>query len=102
MTQRAKILLPTLALGLLLVAPAAADPAGAWERINREEGVTVYKKVIKGSDLIAVLPTAPECHGLEVPSSVSMEFRQVGRRPFTIINGRERCPVIGFVQPPGG
>jgi hypothetical protein len=54
-----------------------------------------------GSDLIAVLPNAPECEGLDVPSSVSMEFRQAGSRPFTILNGNARCPVIGFVQPPG-
>jgi hypothetical protein len=54
-----------------------------------------------GSDLIAVLPNAPECEGLDIPSSVSMEFRQSGSRPFTILNGSTRCPVIGFVQPPG-
>lgn len=49
------------------------------------------------SDLIAVIPNSPECRGLEVPGEASMEFRSVGRKPYTLINGRRLCPLLGFV-----
>jgi len=52
------------------------------------------------ADLVAVIPNSPECEGLEVPGSLSMEFRQAGRQPFTLINGRQRCPLLGFVLAP--
>jgi hypothetical protein len=55
-----------------------------------------------GGDLIAVLPNSPECQGLSIPSSVSMEFRPAGPQAFTILNGDVRCAVQGFVQPPAG
>ncbi len=53
MIRRVLSLLPTLALSLLLSAPAAADPGVKWERINREGGITVYSKTVEGSDLVA-------------------------------------------------
>jgi len=53
-----------------------------------------------GADSIAVLPNAAECQGIVVPGSASMEFRQIGNQPFSLINGNQRCPVIGFVQVP--
>jgi hypothetical protein len=52
------------------------------------------------SDLIAVIPYTPECEGLEVPGDSSMEFRPVGRQPFTLVNGRQLCPLLGFVLVP--
>jgi hypothetical protein len=51
------------------------------------------------SDLIAVIPNSPECQGLPLPGSLSMEFRSSGQRPFTLINGRQLCPLLGFVLP---
>jgi len=54
------------------------------------------------SDLIALIPNSPECQGLEVPGSLSMEFRSSGRQPFTLVNGRGLCPLLGFVLPPSG
>jgi len=54
-------------------------------------------------DLIAVIPNSPECQGLEAPGNSSMEFRPAGRQPFTLINGRQLCPLLGFVlAPPNG
>jgi hypothetical protein len=53
-----------------------------------------------GADSIAVLPNLEACRSLEVPGSASMEFRQVGRQPYSLINRNERCPIIGFVQVP--
>ena len=54
MIRRALNLLPSLAVSLLLVTPATADPGAKWTRINREAGITVYSKTVKGSDLVAV------------------------------------------------
>lgn len=49
------------------------------------------------SDLIAVIPNSSECQGLELPGDASMEFRPAGRQPFTLINDRQLCPLLGFV-----
>jgi hypothetical protein len=53
LTRSVLITLLALALGVSLGSPAAAQ-TGKWERINREDGITVFKKTIPGSDLIAV------------------------------------------------
>jgi hypothetical protein len=52
------------------------------------------------ADSIAVIPNVAECRDLEVPGSASMEFRQVGKRPYSLIDRNQLCPVIGFVQVP--
>jgi len=57
-------------------------------------------EITGSSDLIAVIPRTPECEGLQVPGDSSMEFRPAGRRPFTLINGRQLCPLQGFVLVP--
>jgi len=60
-------------------------------------------EITGASDLIAVIPNSPECQGLEVPGDSSMEFRATGRQPFTLINDRQLCPLLGFVlAPPNG
>jgi len=53
-----------------------------------------------GGDSIAVIPNITECRSLAVPGTVSMEFRQAGKQAYTLINGRQLCPVLGFVKPP--
>jgi hypothetical protein len=53
-----------------------------------------------GGDAIAVIPNSPECQGLTVPGVASMEFRPAGKRAYSLINGGQLCPVIGFARPP--
>lgn len=50
-------------------------------------------------DLLAVIPNTPECQGLSVPGSASMEFRPAGKRAYTLVNGGALCSVLGFVRP---
>jgi hypothetical protein len=53
-----------------------------------------------GEDLIAVIPNVEKCRGLAESKQASMEFRQAGKQPYTLVNGKQLCPVIGFVQVP--
>ena len=76
MTRYALFLLPTLALSLLLAPPADADPKAKWERINREDGITVYSKSVKGSDLIAVKGETTIKQPLEKVLSVLMTHQR--------------------------
>jgi hypothetical protein len=55
---------------------------------------------VGGADSIAVISNAPECEDLEVPGTASMEFRHVGKQPYTLVNSGRLCPVIGFVKVP--
>jgi hypothetical protein len=55
---------------------------------------------VGGADSIVVIPRVEECEGIPEARQASMEFRPAGRTPYTLINGRMRCPVLGFVQPP--
>jgi hypothetical protein len=57
-------------------------------------------EIVGTDDLIAVIPNIPECQGFEVPGESSIEFRATGRQPFTLINGRQLCPLLGFVLVP--
>ena len=51
-----------------------------------------------GGDSIAVIPQVEECRGLG--KTASMEFRRAGKQPYTLLNGNQLCPVLGFVQVP--
>jgi hypothetical protein len=53
---------------------------------------------VGGQDVIAVIPQVEECQGLG--KTASMEFRHAGKQPYTLINGRQICPILGFVQVP--
>lgn len=55
---------------------------------------------VGGADSIAVIPSVPECRDLAIPGTASMEFRDVGEKPYVLVEGGRLCPVIGFVQPP--
>jgi hypothetical protein len=55
---------------------------------------------VGGGDSIAVIPKLPECAGLLSQREASMEFRVAGKTPYVLINGTERCPVLGFVKAP--
>jgi len=79
------------------------------ERVYLDEEVVLVRgrfpqaaqiEITGTSDLIAVIPNSPECHGLEFPSDASMEFRPAGRQAFALINGRRICPLLGFVLVP--
>ncbi len=67
-----------LALSALLVTPAAADPSGKWQKINREDGITVYSKTITGSDLVAVKGKTTINQPLEKVLSVLMTHQRWG------------------------
>ena len=54
MARPALRLLSVLAVSVLLATPASADPGTGWIRIKNEDGISVYTKEVKGSDLIAV------------------------------------------------
>jgi hypothetical protein len=53
-----------------------------------------------GEDAIAVIPKEEACVGVPTSETASMEFRVAGKRPFTIVNGRRLCPLLGFVKAP--
>jgi hypothetical protein len=55
---------------------------------------------VGGADSIVVLPAVPACAGLPEAGEASMEYRVAGKQPYVLINGRERCPVLGFVKLP--
>jgi len=83
--------------------------AALRERVYADKDLTLIRgrfplasqiEITGASDLIAVIPRTPECEGLQVPGDSSMEFRAAGRQPFTLINGRQLCPLLGFVLPP--
>lgn len=55
---------------------------------------------VGGADSIVVIPKLPACAGLAEQREASMEFRVAGKTPYVLINGSERCPVLGFVKAP--
>jgi hypothetical protein len=52
-----------------------------------------------GYDTLAIFPNVPECEGLLVRGSASMEYRDSGRQPLVLLDDRERCPFLGFAMP---
>jgi hypothetical protein len=79
------------------------------ERIYRDDDVELIRGrfplaaqigITGAQDLIAVIPVTAECADLPVPGSLSMEFRQVGRQPFTLIHEGRRCTLQGFALAP--
>lgn len=51
-----------------------------------------------GYDTIAVFPNAPECEGILVRGSATMEYRDAGPDPLILVDGRRRCPFLGFAM----
>jgi hypothetical protein len=52
-----------------------------------------------GYDTLAIFPNQPECEGLLERGSATMEYRDAGRQPLVLLNGRQRCPFLGFAMP---
>lgn len=51
-----------------------------------------------GYDTIAVFPNAPECEGILVRGEATMEYRDAGPEPLVLVDGRNRCPFLGFAM----
>ncbi len=52
-----------------------------------------------GYDTLAVFPNLPECEGLLEKGRASMEYRDAGVQPLVLLDGRQRCPFLGFAMP---
>ena len=52
--------------------------------------------------LIAVVSNDETCARFREAGSASMEFRASGAVPLTLLDGRQRCPIVGLVQPAPG
>ncbi len=52
-----------------------------------------------GYDTLAVFPNVPECEGLLEKGRATMEYRDAGKQPLVLLDGRLRCPFLGFAMP---
>lgn len=52
-----------------------------------------------GYDTLAIFPNQPECEGLLERGHATMEYRDAGRQPLVLLDGRQRCPFLGFAMP---
>jgi len=52
-----------------------------------------------GVDTVAAFPSSEECAGVRENVRGTMEFRETGPEPFTVLDGSTLCPVLGFAQP---
>lgn len=51
------------------------------------------------SDLVAMLPNAPECLGPLEEGVASMEFRDAGAPAYVLVASEGLCPLLGFALP---
>lgn len=51
-----------------------------------------------GYDTLAVFPNLPECQGLMARTTATMEYRDAGKVPLVLLDGRQRCPFLGFAM----
>ena len=54
-----------------------------------------------GFDLVAMVANDEVCRPLIQGGVASMEFRDAGNMPFSLVGQRARCEVLGFAMPPG-
>ena len=52
-----------------------------------------------GYDTLAIFPNQPECEGLLERGHATMEYRDAGGQPLVLLDGRQRCPFLGFAMP---
>lgn len=55
--------------------------------------------LVGSRDTIAVVPRSEACEGVGERGVSSLEFKPVGKQPYTLLNGDRRCPILGFAQP---
>ena len=53
-----------------------------------------------GFDLVAMVPNDDVCRPLIEGGVASMEYRDSGNMPFSLVGARARCEVLGFATPP--
>ena len=53
-----------------------------------------------GFDLVAMVPNDDVCRPLIQGGVASMEYRDAGNMPFSLVGERSRCEVLGFAMPP--
>jgi hypothetical protein len=53
-----------------------------------------------GYDLVAMVPNDPICQPVVERGVASLEYRDAGPMPFSLVTDRGPCPVLGFAEPP--
>jgi hypothetical protein len=52
-------------------------------------------------DTIVVLPRTPPCQELTQRGTATIEYRVAGPDPYVLLEGDQRCPIQGLIQPIG-